>query len=91
MKKIMVTISIFTLLLSCVKKNEKEFYIDKIKKGMTTEEVIKILGMPNDSSKYYNHEKEFITIYQYEEEKFSDYKFNVTFNDSLIVIGYDYY
>lgn len=79
-----------TLLLSCIKKNEKEFYIDKIEKGMTTEEVIKVIGMPNDSSKYYNHEKEFITIYRYEEENFSDYQFNVTFNDSLIVIGCNY-
>ena len=90
MKKIIIIITLITFLFSCVKKKEKEFYIDKIKQGMTTEEVIKALGMPNDSIKYYNHKKEFITIYQYDEENFSDYRFNITFNDSLRVVGYGY-
>ncbi len=89
MKKVILSlVTIFTV--ACNKNKKEEFYIDKIKKGMTTEEVIKVIGKPIDSSKYYNHEKEFITIYRYEEENFSDYQFNVTFNDSLIVIGCHY-
>jgi len=78
------------LLLSCNKKENKEFYIDRIKTGLTTKEVREILGNPVDSSQYLNHAGEFILRYGYKEENFSDYGFNIIFNDSAVVINYYY-
>ena len=89
MKKIAIVISIY-IIFSCNKNEKKEFYIDKVKKGMTTEEVKDLLGNPIDSSQYQNHAGKDILRYDYNEENFSDYGFNVIFNDSLKVINYYY-
>lgn len=42
MKNIVVTLFVL-LFFSCSKNERKEFYIDKVKKGMTTQEVKEIL------------------------------------------------
>lgn len=89
MKKIALIIHIL-LIFSCNNSEKKEFYIDKVKKGMTTEEIKDILGNPIDSSQYQNHEGEVILRYDYKEENFSDYGFNVIFNDSSLVIDFYY-
>ena len=89
MKNIVVTL--FALLFfSCSKNERKEFYIDKVKKGMITQEVKEILGNPIDSTQYKNYEGELILRYDYKEGNFSDYGLNVIFNDSYLVIDYYY-
>lgn len=58
---------------------------------MNYKEVIEKIGQPNDSINYMNADKQWIIKIRYENfENFSDYGFNVIFNDSLKVINFHY-
>lgn len=64
---------------------------DIIKLNMSYNEVKSILGKPTDSIRYKNADNLYIIKLRYDNvENFSDYGFNVIFNDSLKVIDKHY-
>lgn len=90
--KILTFLIVFFLFLSCDKYDNKLSNPELIiKNGMDYNKVINELGKPNDSIHYKNADGQWIFRIRYENvENFSDYGFNIIFNDSLKVINFGY-
>ena len=56
---------------------------------MPREEVIQTIGMPKDSSEYYNYANEYIKLYIYDTNNFSGYSLTIVIDESDKVIAFN--
>ena len=84
MKKLRIYM-IFFLLISCFEKRENEVNVnnidDRIRIGMTKEDLKKEIGVPADSTMMENNKNK-VSIYMYYTNDFSDYRLRVFFDEN---------